>query len=278
VQIPQQKFIEAGRIHSWDVDLTSMAGCATWTDRSPDLLAEEMSGINQSFPTLIAALGVRLGDGRCWVEAHEPVLCPRCGEIVVFDRGVRCARCQEPVEAPDESSVGVVGRIPAPITGRPFEAALDRRLAAMRASGDPRLGLFEDSVISVDDQRYLAPRFSVWFSQSWPHSDPPVMVWAEYFEILDIPPDHVYLADECYRLCLYASWREQPVASVLHNRVVPRLLIDLMVADLVALDALDNALERLDSSLYDLYNVVGHPRRAEPFARVFEELTSGTEK
>ena len=271
----QQKVIEAGRIHSWNVDLESMANCASWAGRSPDLLAEEMAEILRSFPTLIATLGTRLDGGRCWVEAHEPVLCPRCSEIVVFDRGVRCARCQAPVEVPDEATVGLVGRVPAPISGRPFEAALDRRLAAMRAAGDPRTGLFEESVIEADGQRYLAPRFGLWFSQSWPHADPPVMVWSDYFEILDIPPDHVYLADQYYRLCLYATWREQPAAAVLHNRVVPRLLIDLMVADLVALDELDNALDRLDSSLYDLYNVVGRPRQAEPLARIYEELISG---
>lgn len=274
--ISQQKVVEAGRIHTWNVDLESMERCASWSSRSPGLLAEEMEEIHLSFPTLIAALGKRLGEGRCWVEAHEPVVCQACGELIVFDHGVRCVRCQEPAQIPDEASVGLVGRIPAPISGRPFEAALDRRMAAMRALGDPRTALFEQSVLEVGGQRYLAPRFALWFSQSWPHADPPVMVWADYFEILNIPPDHVYLADQYYRLCLYAAWREQPAAAVLQNRVAPRLLIDLMVADLVALDQLDNALDRLDSSLYDLYNVVGRPRQAEPLARVYEELISGS--
>ena len=276
--IAQQKVIEAGRIHSWSVDLESMARSAGWAERRPDLLADEMKEINQAFPTLIATLGTRLDGGRCWVEAHEPELCRRCGELVVFDQGVRCVRCQQPAEIPDEAAVGVMGRIPAPISGRPFEAALDRRLAALRAAGDPRASLFEDSIIEVDGQRYLAPRFTLWFSQSWPHADPPVMVWSEYFDILDIPPDHVYLADQYYRLCLFAAWREQSAASVLQNRVAPRLLIDLMVADLVALDELENALERLDCSLYDLYNVVGRPRRAEPLARIYEELIAGARR
>lgn len=273
--LTQQKAVDGGRIQSWTVDLASMADCATWASRSPALLADEMSQIIAGFPTFIASLGQRMEDGRCWVEAHEPVRC-QCGELVVFDDGVRCVSCRaEPGEIPDLASVGVVGRIPAPISGRPFEAALDRRLAAMRAAGDSRVALFEQSVIEAGGQRFLAPRFGLWFAQSWPHADPPVMVWPEYFEILDIPPDHVYLADQYYRLCLYASWREQPAVAVLQNRVAPRLLIDLMVADLVALDRLDDALEQLDSSLYDLYNVVGRPRRAEPFARVYEELLAG---
>ncbi len=272
--LTQQKAVDGGGIHSWTVDLAAMTRCATWASRSPDLLGDEVGQIIGSFPTFIAALGERMEDGRCWVEAHEAVRCD-CGELVVFDEGVRCVSCRVEAEIPDMASVGVVGRIPAPISGRPFEAALERRLTAMRAAGDSRVELFEQSVIEAGGQRYLAPRFGLWFAQSWPHADPPVMVWPEYFEILDIPPDHVYLADQYYRLCLYASWREQPAVAVLQNRVAPRLLIDLMVADLVALDRLDDALGRLDSSLYDLYNVVGRPQQAEPFAEVYEDLISG---
>lgn len=273
--IPQQKAISADRIHTWNLDLAQMERCAGWTNRNPGLLLEELQQVQAAFPTLIAALGTPLGEGRCWVEAHEPLLCRRCGELHVFDEGVRCACCRQPVELPEEPVVGLVGRIPALISGRPFEQSLMRRIARMQQAEDPLATLYADSVFEVGGQRYLAPRFGLWFAQSWPHSDPPVMVWPEYFEVLDIPPDHVYLADQYYRLCLYASWREQPAVAVLQNRVAPRLLIDLMVADLVALDRLDDALEQLDSSLYDLYNVVGRPRRAEPFARVYEELLAG---
>ena len=135
--------------------------------------------------------------------------------------------------------------------------------------------LYAASLLEIGDRRYLAPRLGVWFSQTWPHADPPAMVWPEYFQILDIPPDHVYYADQYYRLCLFATWREQPAVQVLQNRVVPRLLIDLMVADLQALGRLDEALDSLDMSLYELYNVVGRPEQAEPLAlEVYERLVA----
>ena len=104
----------------------------------------------------------------------------------------------------------------------------------------------------------------------------PVMVWPEYFPMLDIPPDHVYHADQYYRLCLYAAWREQPCVRVLQNRVVPRLLIDLMVADLQALEQLDAALDRLDVTLYELYNMVGREEQTERFRAVYRDLAAGS--
>jgi hypothetical protein len=270
--IPQQKATAPGRIHAWDLDLPAMQACAAWARREPGLLQEELQRISRTFPTFVATAGAALGSDRCWVEAAEPLLCPRCEELVIFDRGTRCARCLEPIEVSADAVVGVVGRVPALISGRPFSRALERRMARLQDRRDPRASLFADCVLDVGGRRYLAPRYGLWFSHSWPHSDPPVMVWPEYFDVLDIPPDHVFDADPYYRLCLYASWREQPACDVLQNRVVPRLLIDLMVADLQALGRLDQALERLDTTLYALYNVVGRPREVEPFQQVYEEL------
>lgn len=269
----QQKAIRPGEIRSWEVDLAAMSAAAPWSRRAPELLREEVSRLLDAFPTLTACAGVRLSDDRCWVEAAEPLLCPTCGELVIFDRGTRCARCDHPAAPPAEGSmVGVVGRIPALISGRPFARALEARTARLRAEGDPRAELFASSVIEVAGRRYLAPRYGLWFSRSWPRTDPPVMVWPEYFDVLGIPPDHVYHADQYFRLCLYATWREQPAVQVLQNRVAPRLLIDLMVADLVAVDRLDDALNALDMSLYEMYNLVGKPEQAAPLQRIYERL------
>jgi hypothetical protein len=54
--------------------------------------------------------------------------------------------------------------------------------------------------------------------------------------------------------------------------VAPRLLIDLMVADLKAAGKLDLALERLDASLYEVYNMVGDREEGAPLKRVYDEL------
>jgi hypothetical protein len=270
--IVQQKVVAPGQTRSWELDVEAMARCAQWSSRQSDLLRDELSRAHAAFPTLIAALGVRLGADRCWVEAAEPVLCATCQELVVFDRGVRCAKCGAEVAPPEHAMIGIVGRIPALISGRPFARAVDARLARMRELADGRAEIFAASLLRIGERRYLAPRFGLWFANTWPHSDPPVMVWPEYFPVLDIPPDHVYHAAPYHRLCLFASWREQPAAQVLQNRVVPRLLIDLMVADLQAVGKLEDALDRLDASLYELYNHVGRPDAAAPLQQVYAEL------
>jgi hypothetical protein len=269
--LAQQKTVAPGDVRTWELDLEAAAGCASWTRRNPDLLSEELARILTVFPTLVAAVGVPLGQDRCWVEAAEPLLCPGCSELVVFDHSTRCARCQQPVPVPTPAMVGVVGRIPALISGRPFETRLLARLAELRAENGPAASA---SLLEIGDYRYFAPRFSLWFSQSWPRTDPPVMIWPEYFNILDVLPDHVYCADQYYRLCLFSTWREQPAVQVLQNRVVPRLLIDLMVADLRAVGRLDEALDSLDMSLYDLYNEIGKPEKAEPIRKIYEQLVA----
>jgi hypothetical protein len=270
----QRKAMADGQVRTWTLDLPAMAHCCGWSKLEPEFLQEELEGILEAFPTFIAALGVHLEDKRCWVEAAEPLLCSRCKELVVFDEGVRCVSCRQPIAVPDQAVIGLVGRIPALISGRPFATDLERRIMALRQSNPGQSSIFQRSILVAQGRRYLAPRFGLWFSQAWPHADPPVMVWSEYFDILNIPPDHVFFADQYFRLCLYATWREQPAVKVLQHRVVPRLLIDLIVADLQALGKLDQALEQLDSSLYELYNTVGRPELSAPLQQIYEQLLS----
>jgi hypothetical protein len=271
--IAQQKLIARrgeARVRRWSLDLEAMASCSEWSQENPALLEQELTELIAAFPTAIACAGVPLGSARCWVEAAEPLLDE--GELVIFDRGPRNVTSEQRVSLPEDTVNGVIVRIPSPISGRPFAGALDRRLLALERSDPARAARWRECLIEVKGARYLAPRFGMWFAQSWPHADPPVMVWSEYFEMLDIPADHVYYADQYYRLCLYAQWREQPAAQVLQNRVVPRLLIDLMIADLHALGRLDEALERLEMSLYEMYNVVGRPALVEPLRQVYRDL------
>jgi hypothetical protein len=272
--IVQRKAVATGEQRTWDLDIDAMASTARWARRQPDMLRQEVQLVHEAFPTLVAAVGIPLAEDDGWVEAAEPMLCPGHGrnEIVVFDRGTRCAECGRELRPPKNALVGFIGRIPALISGRPFLDVLKGRISRMERRGDPRAGLFRSSLIDVQGKTYLAPRFAIWFARSWPHSDPPVMVWPEYFEVLDIPPDHVYMTPPYYRLCLYASWLEQPACAVIQNRVVPRLLIDLMMADLAAVGRLDEALDSLDASLYEVYNMVGRPEEGEDLKRVYEEL------
>lgn len=272
MSLAQQKMVAPGDLRRWQVDLEAMGALSGWSRRDPDMLRQEVDRLLEAFPTFVAALGRPLRDDQCWVEAAEPVTCTACDELVVFDRGTRCASCGITVEPPSPAVAGFVGRIPALLSGRPLERRLRDRIDLLRRRGDTRLPLFERSLIEVQGQTYLTPRFGLWLSISWPHSPPPVMVWPEYFDVLEIPPDHVYPADPYHRLCLYARWHEQPAVDVLQRRVAPRLLIDLMMADLAAEGKLDLALERLDASLYQVYNMVGSAEAGEPLRRIYDEL------
>jgi len=270
--IQQKKAVRSGELRSWNLDREAMIATARWARRQPDLLRAEVEQVQASFPTLVAAMGAPLHEDDGWIEAAEPVLCGSCrDELVVFDNGTRCAACGREVSAAANGMVGFVGRVPALISGRPFLERLRQRMQRM-GDNDPRSRLFSGSLLEAGGNTYLAPRFGIWFSRSWPHADPPVMVWPEYFEVLDLPPDHVYMAPPYYRLCLYARWLEQSVCSVIQNRVVPRLLIDLMMADLNAVGKLDEALDRLNASLYEVYNMVGHPDQGDDLREVYEAL------
>jgi len=275
LSLRQQKAVGPEEVRSWGLDLEAMSSCAAWAMVEPELLAREVAAILEAFPTFIAVLGQRLPEDQAWVEAGVPTLCPACGDFTIFDRGVRCVACDGEVAQPPGSMVGLVGRIPGLISGRPFDRALEGRMVRMERPDHPHHGLRDlagASLLDVNGRRYLAPRFGLWFSAHWPHSDPPVMVWPEYFPLLGIPPDHVYQAGSYHRLCLYANWREQPAVNVLQNRVAPRLIIDLMVADLACLELLDTCLERLDCTLYELYNMVGRAAKAAPLRQIYREL------
>jgi LSD1 subclass zinc finger protein len=268
----------SGEIRSWPLDLEAMASSASWASSNPDRLTDEVTRILGVFPGFLASVGRPLSRRECTVEAAEPLLCPRCRELLVFDRGTRCSACQTPVTTPPDTMVGLIGRIPALISGRPFADSLRSRMEQLAATGDSRLDRFESSLIHIEGKEYLAPRFGLWFSRLWPQSEPPVMVWPEYFEVLDIPAEHVFRATPYYRLCLYASWLEQPAVSVLQNRVLPRLLIDLMIADLQALARLNFTLDRLGTTLYDVYNTVGRSAAGESFRAAYDDVVGGYEE
>ena len=66
--------------------------------------------------------------------------------------------------------------------------------------------------------------------------------------------------------------------TVIVQRIVPRLLIDLMMADLKAVGKLDETLRRihpgnfsLRGQMYALYNDIGRNRRSQEFQDIYDE-------
>lgn len=271
MSIFQQKLIAPNQLHHWELDIDAMYH-ASRLEISKDRFVEEIQALAKAFPTLIACAAEAIDLKESYgIEAYRPFLDQN--ELVVFDRGYRNAKTADEVKLPkDEHYAGFILRIPSPISGRPFHHNLLKRLEELEKIRPKRATLWKQAIIEVNGTTYLAPRFGFYFSAAHPHSDPPVMVWPEYFEMLNIMADHVYFAGAFYRLCLYANWREQPLLNVLQQRVIPRLLIDLLVADLQAENKLEQALELLDFSLYELYNAVGHKTHTSRIIDIYNQL------
>jgi hypothetical protein len=188
---------------------------------------------------------------------------------LVFHQGLACADCGRPADTIQRPLLGLAGRIPALLEGRPFHAVAKERLAALRRTNPTLAGNFANYFLKTDGRSFFAPPVYTFFPPNWRKSDPFVMVRPDYFETLGIPPDHVY-PGTTYRLCNYATWREVSARTVLQQRIVPRVYIDLMIADLSALGRLDEALDACGLSLHSLYNVIGKPQESARFSEIYE--------
>lgn len=264
----QQKQISGGRVALWEVDVTALAAVAPWVRGRPDRLDSELKELSEHFPTWLVTLGQHHpSEGWPWASA---LFCPACGEMIVPDDGLRCVGCRRHLSS-EQALVGFAGRLPALATGRPVLTALRERARRERERGDPRAAArMEAYVLAVGSERYFAPPVWVFCPSNFPQGEPFVMVRPEYFDVLGIPADHIYPGPR-WRLCNYAHWHAVSVRTVLQQRIVPRIYLDLMVADLVALDALSDVLRTLELSLHSLYNAAGHGESSARLADLYAE-------
>jgi len=297
---PQQRVTGAGELRRWSLDVDAVRARISWAapDAGAARLAAEAAEMAEHFPTWVAALG-RQGPGDYWETGELPAH-DACGAPWVFDRGVRCGDCGAPVppaaggaaaagavagaatvgspgSAPAAPAalptplLAFVGRIPAVVDERPMLAKVRAHLAALRGAGArDRAAALRSYFVKAEGRTFFAPPVFAYLPAGWPRTDPYVMVHADYFAVLDIPPSHVYPSTS-YRLCNYAQWRDVTLRTVLQQRVVPRVLIDLMLADLRAMDCLPEALEEARVDMHSVYNVIGRPAQSGEFARVYEQ-------
>ena len=227
--------------------------------------------MSEHFPTWVLALG-RVGASDYWDTGallhHRP-----CGAPWVFDVGVRCADCRQPLPeaeqpSPEELLIAFIGRIPAALGGRPWLEKVRSRLAVLKEAGrNEARARLRSWFIKVDGNPFFAPPVFAFFPYNWAQTDPLTMVEPDYFDVLGLPPSHTYPGTH-HRLCNYAHWRDVTLRTVLQQRIVPRVLIDVMLADLASLDRLEVALEEAAQDMHSIYNLIG---KAEP-ARVFSEV------
>ncbi len=253
--IPQFKVLADGSRVSWVADMATMTSVAQWARRDPARLRSELEAMHQTFPTWLVTVGQAMPN-RGWPHARQ-VVCPSCGEMLVPDGGLRCLGCGERVTSTAKLLLGFVGRIPVVAHGRPF---LDR----VRATRG-------DYLIEVQGRAMFAPPLAVFCPPSFPRGEPQVMVPEDYFSVLGIPEEHVY-PETGIRLCNYAHWYPRSVAEVLTQRVVPRMYVDLMLADLASLGLLRDVVAALGVPMHLVYNLAGrHKTLAARFQSLYRQ-------
>lgn len=267
----QRKLLSSGETRTWEIDPQAVTERIVWAARDRSLLEEELKELCDHFPTFLLTVGDWQPAGEAWGGSGKLHPCRICGGLLIFDVGLRCADCRSPADDIQKPLLGVVLRIPALLEGRPFHSVAKARLSQLRSQHPEQAKAFADYFLKVDGRAFFAPPIYAYFPPNWRKSDPFVMVRSDYFETLGIPPDHIY-PGTTYRLCNYANWREVSMRAVLQQRIVPRVYIDLMVADLSALRRLDEALEESGVSLHSLYNVIGKPEESAHFSDVYERI------
>jgi len=229
--------------------------------------------------------GVRCGD--CGVERAAPAeepggapgAAPAAPPLGAGSGGVAALAGLAPALDPDGDVarraaegaplLAFVGRIPAVVDDRPMLAKSRAHLAALRRAGlADRAALHRSYFLKAEGRTFFAPPVFAFFPSGWPRTDPLVMVEPDYFAVLDIPPSHVYPGTS-YRLCNYAQWRDVTLRTVLQQRIVPRVLIDVMLSDLKAMGCLEDALDEAGVDLHSVYNVIGRPAQSGSFADVY---------
>ena len=142
----QTKMIDRGRGPEqveWELDTAAITRHVKWAQESPQILQREvkqMGDPERGFPEFIAAAGIgadaALGGG-------YGLLCScSCGEIIVFNNGLRCIRCGRNFNpGRREVMLAYAGRIPCQIgtldargrqtSGGPFLSDVMKRMANM---------------------------------------------------------------------------------------------------------------------------------------------------
>lgn len=267
----------------WELDVPAIRSLIEWARENPDRLqkeVDEMASEQLGFPEFITTIGKlrSLVFGGYGV----PITCEKCDNLLIFQNNLRCISCNTEYNLKDSAvllayagkipcKIGVLNTEKVQIEGGPFLSSVMERMSRMR---EKEKVLFQNYFFTMDNgTAYFSPPIYAYFPRNWPRSEPYVIVYKTYFDVLGIPVQHVYnLMDVWYRLCLYATWRENiTIKEVLKNRVVPRIYIDLMIADLVAVRKLDDFIRALGMSLHEAYNLVGR-RGSEKFEQVYYSM------
>src|SRR5262245_25625893 len=129
----QRKVLRSGETKIWEVDADAIANRVPWAGRDRRLLDEELAELSAHFPTFLLTVGDWRPEGEAWGGSGKLRPCAFCQELLIFDRGLACSSCTRPADDVTRPLLGVAGRIPALLEGRPFHAQARDRLAQLRS-------------------------------------------------------------------------------------------------------------------------------------------------
>lgn len=252
------------RIH-WEIDTKAIRDCVPWAKSNRRRLEREVQEMDDCFPYFVATLA----------RNSKLELCSNCRDILVWRDGLECLSCDSCYNAPRDAQLAFRGQIPSiigkvdergkPIRDqcRPIFRKLIRELEEGRGSN--ALGRYLNTTGNGD--YYFTPLVTCYLPSNWPKHAPKIILEKEYFEILGLKADHVFpdRTGGGYQLCNYANWPNVTLRVSLQQRIVPRIIIDLMLSSLTCIGKLDRVLSNLGTSLHNVYNWIGKPRKSQLF-------------
>lgn len=286
------KLAASGNLVNWQVDESAIAQIIPWARKDTGLLTEELADMHRKFPFFYPTIFTsnRISDGQ--------VFCPRCGDLITFVNGLRCISCNTTYRPPTDSYLGFVGQIPywigvmevgghlgqrgVEVHGHPFLKHIHQELMSMNSGEKKRKKLRYFLTLNEKDRTkvFFAPPIYAVYPNNWPRSQPSVYVERDYFDKilfsgsnLGFGSFHAYSHDsnQLLRLCNYCSWHRVTMRVSIEQRIIPKVMIDVMIADLVTVGKLNKVVNTLGTDVHSVYNWIGKSGHTERFQREFNK-------
>ncbi len=284
----QKKINPNGKQVSWEINENIIHETIAWSRKNPEILKKEITEMHKNFPYFYLVLSPE--NPSC----QKDLLCPRCGNIIVFANDIVCVNCLTLFNAHRSSKLAYIGQLPslvgfakdanlgekkAIVSGRPFLKRVHREIR----KGKPQLKRWfaTKKNINGDYQIYFSPVILCLYPNNWPRSEPAICMEEDYFSLLfgnynySLSDFHAYSHNgKLLKLCNYRSWRTVSLATVLQQRIVPKTIIDLMIADLIEVGRLNEVIRSLGTCLHNLYNHIGQGNNSERFKDLYNRFVS----
>jgi len=278
---------EQGMIE-WEINENEIKKNVSWALEKSKLLHTELEEMNQYFPYFYLTLGPQTD----FLHRHT---CPNCGNLISFlPKGISCIYCQTTFSPYNDSLLAFIGQIPSLIGyvedddlestkviegSRPFLYAVCKNLKD--ANPGEKKNILRYLLVAPGEgcvKVYFTPTVFALYPSNWPRSCPIIMVEEAYFKVLFGSSGYNYSDFHAYggsgdllTLCNYANWHSVTMRIAIQQRIVPKIVIDLIVADLLSIDKLNKVVNNLGTTVHSLYNWVGKSGRSEQLKKEYDK-------